>query len=78
MLVEITKAQQVSEEMISVDIELLDEELDAVAGGVNDVGTVIGSQGDNSTNTTNIFVSGGNFGYGHGNYNHKWSWSYSR
>ena len=31
---EITKAQQVSEEMISVDSELLDEELDTVAGGI--------------------------------------------
>ena len=53
---EITKAQQVSEEMTSADIELLDEELDTVAGGITVNGGVNG--GINSFVEDNRFQSG--------------------
>ena len=65
MSVEITKAQQVSEEMISADLELLDEELDAVAGGTNNIGTQVGSQGDYSYNSATF----GNISFGVSGYN---------
>ena len=61
MSVEITKAQ--SAEMTSADIELLDEELDTVAGGITINGGVNGG--------VNSFVENNNrvqYGYGYSRY----------
>ena len=61
MSVEITKAQSV--EMTSTDIELLDEELDTVAGGITINGGVNGG--------VNSFVENNNrvqYGYGYSRY----------
>ena len=61
MSVEITKAQSV--EMTSTDIELLDEELDTVAGGITINGGLNGGK--------NSFVENNNrvqYGYGYSRY----------
>ena len=61
MSVEITKAQ--SAEMTSADIELLDEELDTVAGGITINGGLNGGK--------NSFVENNNkfqYGYGYSRY----------
>ena len=55
MSVEITKAQQVSEEMASADMELLDEELDTVAGGLTVNGGISGGN--------NTFVENNGYKY---------------
>ena len=64
MSVEITKAQSV--EMTSTDIELLDEELDTVAGGITINGGVNG--GKNSFVENNVTT-----GYGRSQ-SYQWEW----
>ena len=65
---EITKAQQMSEEMTSADIELLDEELDTVAGGITVNGGVNG--GINTFVENNVTT-----GYGRSqSYEWEWHW----
>ena len=66
MSVEITKAQ--SAEMTSTDIELLDEELDTVAGGITINGDING--GNNSFVENNVTT-----GYGR-SHSYEWQWQW--